>query len=100
MATDATTRPAGTDTPRERAIRRLKKRHDFYGHLVVYTLINAVLVAIWAMTDLHGFFWPVFIILGWGVAVLLHAWDVFRGDTFSEAQIRREMEHLRRGDGR
>jgi hypothetical protein len=62
----------------------------------VYTLINGFLVAIWAVTDLHGFFWPVFPILGWGVAVLLNAWDVYRGDSFSEARIQREIEHLQR----
>ena len=100
MTTDTTAGPAGTDTPRDQAIKRLKKRREFYRHLVVFTLINGVLVATWAMTDPHGFFWPIFIILGWGTGLVLHAWDAFRGETFSEAQIQREIEHLRRGDGR
>jgi hypothetical protein len=81
---------------RERAIKRLKKRHDFYGHLLVYALVNGFLVAIWAVTDLHGFFWPIFPILGWGIGLVLNAWDVYRNDAFSEEQIRREIEHLQR----
>jgi 2TM domain len=87
-----------TDTTlRDRAVKRLKKRRDFYGHLLVYALVNGVLVAIWAITSRHGFFWPVFPMLGWGVAVVLNAWDVYRGDAFSEGQIEREIEHLRHG---
>jgi uncharacterized membrane protein len=85
------------DSPsRERAIKRLKKRRDFYGHVFLYVLVNSFLVVIWAITSLHGFFWPIFPILGWGVAVVLNAWDVYRNDAFSEEQIQREIEHLQR----
>jgi hypothetical protein len=48
------------------------------------------------VTNLHGFFWPIFPILGWGVGVVLNAWDVYRNDTFTEEQIQREIEHLQR----
>jgi hypothetical protein len=62
-----------TDTreqaPRDNAVQQLKKRRDSYGHLLIYTLVNAFLVVIWAITDLHGFFWPVFSIGIWGIAV-------------------------------
>ncbi|HEX9236925.1 MAG TPA: 2TM domain-containing protein [Actinomycetota bacterium] len=53
-------------------------------------------MVIWALTDLHGFFWPVFPIVGWGIGVVMNAWDVFRGDEFDEDQIHREMERLQR----
>ena len=56
-------------------MRQLKKRRDFYGHLLLCVLVNALLVVIWAITDLHGFFWPVFPIVGWGIFVLMNAWD-------------------------
>ncbi|MEJ3748923.1 2TM domain-containing protein [Actinomycetes bacterium KLBMP 9797] len=81
---------------REQAIKRLKKRRDFQGHLLVYALMNGVLVVIWAVVNVHGFFWPIFPILGWGVAVVLNAWDVYRIDTLSEEQIRKEMDRLQR----
>ena len=82
---------------RERAVKRLKKRRDFYGHVLVYVMVNTFLVVIWFLTDGHGFFWPVFPIVGWGIGVVMNAWDVFRGDEFDEQQIRREVERLRAG---
>ena len=49
-----TTTPADDSTQdtrlRDRAMKRLKKRRDFRGHLLVYALVNAFLVVIWAMT--------------------------------------------------
>jgi hypothetical protein len=45
-------------------------------------------------TDAHGFFWPVFPIVGWGIGVVMNAWDVYRNDEFDEEQIRREIERL------
>ena len=91
MAIDESSRQ---DVLRERAIKRLKKRRDFSGHLLVYVLVNAFLVVIWAMTNPDGFFWPVFPIVGWGIGVVLNAWDVYRNDEFDEEQIRREIERL------
>jgi hypothetical protein len=38
----------------------------------------------------------IFPILGWGVAVVLNAWDVYRDDALSEEQVQREIEHLQR----
>jgi hypothetical protein len=82
----------GDQALREKAIKQLKKRHDFHGHLLVYVLVNTFLVVIWALTNPDGFFWPVFPMVGWGIGVVMNAWDVYRGDGFSEAEIRREME--------
>ena len=80
---------------RERALKRLKKKHDFHIHLVIYAMVNGFLVAIWAMTS-AGFFWPVFPIVGWGVGVVANAWDVYAGDEPTEGQIHREMERISR----
>ena len=81
-------------TLRDRAVRQLKKKRDFYGHLLVYVLVNSTLVAVWAMTS-GGFFWPVFPMLGWGIGVIMNAWDVWRGD-FTAEQIAEEMRRLER----
>jgi len=78
-------------------VRQLKKRRDFYGHILIYVLVNAFVVVIWAVTDAHGFFWPVFPIGGWGIGVLMNAWDVFWRPEISEEDIQREMA---RQDGR
>jgi uncharacterized membrane protein len=85
-----------TDTreqaPRDKAVQQLKKRRDFYGHLLLYTLVNAFLVVIWAITDLHGFFWPVFILAGWGIFVVMNAWDVFWRPQITEEDVQHEIK--------
>ena len=77
---------------RERALAHLKKKRDFWAHLLVYIMVNSLTIVIWAMTS-HGFFWPIFLIAGWGIGVVMNAWDVWHGD-FTEAQVAREMERL------
>ena len=85
-----------TDTreqaPRDRAVEQLKKRRDFRGHLLVYVLVNAFLVVIWAITGDHGFFWPVFVIGAWGIGVVMNAWDVYWRREITEQDIQHEME--------
>jgi len=88
-------RPVGSDEDlRLRAVRRLKKKHDFYAHLLVYVLMNAFVVVVWAMTGADSFFWPIFLIVPWGIGVVMNGWEAFRGEDFTEAQVRREMDRL------
>lgn len=91
--------PEGSSDLRQQAIKHLKKRRDFRGHLLVYALVNTFLVVIWAMTSPDSFFWPVFLIVGWGIGVVMNAWDVYSAEDFREDQIDREIQHLshRRG---
>jgi hypothetical protein len=81
-----------TATLRERAILRIKKKRDFAAHLLAYVLVNAFLVVLWFATG-HGFFWPVFPLLGWGIGLVFHGLDVYRGEP-SEAEIDQEMARL------
>jgi 2TM domain-containing protein len=77
---------------RDRALAQLKKRRDFHGHLLVYLLVNGFLVTIWAITGVHGFFWPVFVIAAWGIGLVMNAWDVYWRPEITEQDIQREME--------
>jgi hypothetical protein len=81
---------------RERAIKRLKKKHEFYGHLLVYGLVNGFIVVIWALTNGDGFFWPVFPMVGWGIGVVMNAWDIYFNDELDETLIRSEMQRLQK----
>ena len=96
MSTDEATPPTPEDLLRARAIKRLKKKRDFYAHLLVYCLVNGFLVVIWAVTNVDGFFWPVFLIVGWGIGLVMNAWDVYRGEEFDESEIRREIDRMQR----
>ena len=81
---------------RTKALKHLKKRRDFHGHLLIYTLVNAFFIVIWAVTSSGGFFWPIFPLVGWGIAVIMNAWDVYVNEDFDEDQIQREMQHLQK----
>ena len=79
---------------RKLAVSRLKKRRDFRTHVVIYLIVNAMLVGIWAVTG-AGFFWPIFPILGWGIGVGANAWDVYGRKPITEDEVQRETERLR-----
>jgi uncharacterized membrane protein len=79
---------------RKLAVSRLKKRRDFSTHVVIYLIVNAMLVGIWAVTG-AGFFWPIFPILGWGIGVGANAWDVYGRKPITEEEVQRETERLR-----
>ena len=87
------------DMLRQRAIRQVKKRRDFYGHLLVFALVNGAAIAIWATVGDGGFFWPIFLLFGWGIGLIMNAWDVFYRSYEDEGQIQREIERLRRREG-
>jgi hypothetical protein len=86
----------GTDDTalRQVALGRLKKRSDFWLHLMIYLMVNGFLVIIWAMTGMP-FFWPVFPIFGWGIGVAANAWDAFLRREPTEAELHREIARLR-----
>ncbi len=86
--------PQSDQELREQALQSLKKKRDFRTHLVMYVVINAFLIGIWAVTG-AGFFWPVFVLGGWGIGLIANAWDVYGRKPISEAEIASETERLR-----
>jgi len=79
---------------REAALKRLKKRRDFRGHLVTYVVINAFLVVIWYFPG-RGYFWPMWVMIGWGIGLVFNAWDVYGRREISDADVQAEMDKLR-----
>jgi uncharacterized ion transporter superfamily protein YfcC len=81
---------------RSQAVERLRKKRDFKAHVLIYLLVNAFLVVIWAVSS-NGdeFFWPIFVIVGWGIGVVANAWDVYGRKPITEDEIRRETDRLR-----
>jgi len=78
---------------RAAAIGRITDKRDFRNHALVYCAVNALLVVIWAASG-AGYFWPIWPIAGWGIALALHAWRTFGQKPISEADIVEEMHRL------
>ena len=80
---------------RAQARERLKKQQDLRAHLLVYILVNGLLWTIWAATG-TGFPWPAIVMAGWGVGVVMNAWDAYWRRPITDAAIEREAERLAR----
>jgi hypothetical protein len=78
------------DKSRKAAIRRLQAKRSFGQDLVAYIVVNAFLVIVWLMTG-AGYFWPGWVLAGWGLGLVLHGYTVFVQKPITEADIRREM---------
>ena len=76
---------------REAAVKRLKAKREFWQHVVIYVLVNAMLIVVWSVTNNGGHFWPLWPLLGWGIGLAMHAWETFQKPISDEA-VRKEME--------
>jgi hypothetical protein len=78
----------------ERARKRVEKKRKFQGDLVAYVVINAFLVGVWAVSG-YGYFWPGWVLAGWGVMLVLDGWRAFLRRPVSDADIREELRRSR-----
>ena len=80
------------------ALRRIKRRRAFIGHLAVYLAVNALLWSIWIVNGVangFGFPWPVLPTVFWGLFVLVQGLTVHRPRHISEEEVERELKQLR-----
>lgn len=75
---------------RTEALRRLKARRGVVASVVSYVVINAFLVIVWFISG-AGYFWPGWVMLGWGILLALHVWDVYWRRPITEADIDKEV---------
>ena len=81
----------------QRARKKVEALKGFYVHLGVYVTINLLLFLINMILspDRLWFFWP---LMGWGIAIALHAFRVFGsggifGTDWEERKIREIMDN-------
>ena len=78
------------DKRRAEAVRGIQTKRRFRQSLVVYLAVNSLLVVIWA-ANRGGSFWPIWPILGWGLAVFLQARRVYGQQPITEGDIQGVM---------
>ena len=85
-----------TEVKYQRAKKKVEALRRFYVHLSVYVLVNSFLFLLDTITspDSLWFYWP---LLGWGIAIALHALRVFGfgrplGADWEERKIAQFME--------
>ena len=100
LNSDPTSGHAGTPdrdpaaVERAEARKHLEARRKIVADVVSYVAINAFLVFVWLVTG-AGYFWPGWVMAGWGVLLGLHAWDVFGRRPITEAEVDREINRRR-----
>ncbi|PFG33019.1 2TM domain-containing protein [Sanguibacter antarcticus] len=82
------------DDERREALKRIRARRALATQAVTYLVVNAFLVLVWWITGPGGYFWPIWVIGGWGIGLVLSAWKVLGSRPITEEDIERE---LRRG---
>ena len=95
---------------REQAVERLNKKREFHAHVLVYVLVNALMVGIWAiLSGVHSDFWPAYLMVIWGFWIGMDAMELYLPSPIrfvtellyarkplSDRQVRREAVRLQR----
>jgi hypothetical protein len=91
-----------TNEKLKKARERVKKKKEFYSHLSTYVVMGIFFFVLNAVTAFGSwwFHWP---LLGWGIGVLFHYFDVFGlpgvGDISDEWEAREIEAEMRRMGG-
>jgi hypothetical protein len=77
-----------------RAKERVEVKIGFYIHVSIYISVNILLIIINVSTS-SGYYWFKWPLMGWGIAVLLHALSIFKPSgkpAIKEQMIEKEMK--------
>jgi uncharacterized membrane protein len=86
----------GGDDLRTIARKRLKARKDFVDYLMIWGAVSLLLIAVWFFSGPTGYFWPIWPILGMGIAALFIGLDAFGARRpITERDVDAEIERLR-----
>ena len=83
-----------TGSEYEQARARVLRKRKFRGDVVGYIVVNTFLVGIWAVAG-FGYFWPGWILAGWGVLLVLDGWDAYYRRDVTEDDVQRELHRTR-----
>lgn len=76
--------------PRAAAVARIKARRNLKAQAAMFAVLSLVLVLLWAVSD-GGFFWPIFPMLGFALALFGQWRAIDANRPITEAEIAREL---------
>ncbi len=81
---------------REQALRRLKAQRALRSLAITSLGVLTLMVVIWALSG-GGYFWPIWVVFGLGIALITTAWQAYgpRDHGISEDEIQREIDKQR-----
>jgi hypothetical protein len=83
---------------RREAVASLQRKRAFRQSAVSYVVVNLLLVVIWAIDGTDEFFWPIFVIAGWGTFLAIQGHAAYgQRRSITEDDISSEMNRLRDG---
>jgi hypothetical protein len=92
--TDSATETTTGDEARRLARKRIQSKRDLGTHVVTYLVVNTFLVLVWFLAG-QGYFWPAWVMGGWGIGLVLNVWEVYGRKPITEADIDEELRRSR-----
>lgn len=80
----------------EKARKKVREKRKFYTHFMTWGAMSIFFILLNLFTS--DYFWAIFPILSWGIALAIHGIRVFSinyGDDWEEREIIKEMDRLR-----
>ena len=93
-APDYATERETAEEVRRLARKRIQAKRDLGTHAVVYLVVNSFLIFIWFVSG-QDYFWPVWVLAGWGIGLVLNVWEVYGRKPITEADVDEELRRSR-----
>ena len=93
------------ESAEEKARKRVKEKKEFYQHLASYIAVGAFFFILNAVTS-FGVWWFHYPMLGWGIGLVIHYFNVFGipgivqyDDEWEERAVEKELRKIQRNRG-
>ena len=116
MEVEAMPNPMTEDEIRDKARQRVSAKIGFFRHLAAYIVVNGFLVIIWAISSAGMWwtwwgarypgnpwsfnFWPGWVMLFWGIGLVVHCLSVFAfHGGWEESEVEKEVRRIKKNQG-